>query len=202
MVSPALIPQVAYLDSELELSSLASARFSWSGGDYRGEPALGWDLEERLRALETEYEAYGLALYDAVFPRHSELREGLREAIVAAEREKSRLRFRLHLSLDLPDWVHALFWELLADPDRHLALARSPDTAFSRYLDARRAQGAPAPGRPRLLCAVSAPSDVARYGMAEIRRDEVLRSLEASFGELADAVEVAYLEPPTTLGRL
>jgi hypothetical protein len=194
--------QETYLDSELELSSLASARFSWSGGDYRGRPALGPDLAERLLALEDEHEAYGLELYDAVFPRSGELREGLREAIVAAEREKSRLRFRLHLSLDLPDWVHALYWELLADPERHLALARSPDTAFSRYLDARRVQGAPAPGRPRLLCVVSAPSDVVRYGMAEIRREEILRSLESSFGDLADAVEVAFLEPPVTLGRL
>jgi len=193
---------LTYLDSELELASLESARFTGAGGDYRGKPSLGPDLAERLLALESEPEAYGLALYEAVFPRDSELREGLRESILAAEREKSRLRFRLHLSLDLPDWVHALFWELLADPDRHLALARSPDTAFSRYLDARRAQDAPAPGRPRLLCAVSAPSDVARYGMAEIRREEVLRSLESSFGELADAVEVAYLEPPATLGRL
>lgn len=193
---------MTYLDSELELSSLESARFSWAGGDYRGRPALGQELAERLRALEDEHEAYGLALYDAVFPVNSELREGLREAIVAAEREKNRLRFRLHLSLDLPDWVHALYWELLADPDRHLALARSPDTAFSRYLDARRAQGAPAPGRPRLLCVVSAPSDTARYGMAEIRRDEVLLSLKASFEALADAVEVSFLEPPATLGRL
>lgn len=194
--------QETYLDSELELSSLASARFSWSGGDYRGAPALGADQAERLLALEDEPEAYGRELYEAVFPRNSELREGLREAIVAAEREKGRLRFRLHLSLDLPEWVHALYWELLADPDRHLALARSPDTAFSRYLDARRAKGAPSPGRPRLLCVVSAPSDVARYGMAEIRREEVLQSLRSSFGELADAVEVDFLEPPATLGRL
>jgi hypothetical protein len=195
-------PQATYLDSELELSSLQSARFSWSGGDYRGRPALGSRLATRLLALENEHEAYGLALYEAAFPRDSELRAGLREAIVAADREKSRLRFRLHLSLSLPDWVHALHWELMADPDLHLALARSPETAFSRYLDARRAQGEPAPGRPRLLCVVSAPSDIARYGMAEIRRDELLRSLKASFGELADAVEVAFLEPPATLSRL
>ena len=193
---------VIYLDSELELSSLESARFTWAGGDYRGKPSLGPDLAQELLVLENEHEAYGLALYEALFPRNSELREGLREAILAAEREKSRLRFRLHLSLDLPDWIHALYWELLADPDRHLALARSPDTAFSRYLDARRAQGAPAPGRPRLLCVVSAPSDITERGMAEIRRDEVLRSLEASFEALADEVEVELLEPPATLRRL
>jgi hypothetical protein len=193
----------AYLDTELELSSLQSARFSWSGGDYRGRPSLGPELAEELLALEGgDHEAYGLTLYEAVFPRDSEIRAGLREAILAAEREKSRLRFRVHLSLDLPDWVHALFWELLTDPERHLALARSPDTAFSRYLDARRAQGAPAPERPRLLCVVSAPSDIVRYGMAELVRDDVQKHLETAFGELADAVEVSFLEPPVTLGRL
>lgn len=196
------MPQMAYLDSELELVSLESARFTWAGGDYRGRPALGADLAEQLLELETDHEAYGLALYEAVFPRNSELREGLREAILAAEQEKSRLRFRLHLPLDLPDWVHALYWELLADPDRHLALARSPDTAFSRYLDARRAQGVPAPGRPRLLCVVSAPSNITERGMAEIRRNEALRKLEASFEALADDVEVEFLEPPATLRRL
>lgn len=196
------MPPGIWLDSELELASLASARFTWAGGDYRGKPSLGPDLAERLIELDTEPEAYGLALYEAIFPRDSELREGLRESILAAEREKSRLRFRLHLSLDLPDWVHALYWELLTDPDRHLSLARSPDTAFSRYLDARRAQGAPAPGRPRLLCVVSAPSNVAEYRMAEIRRDEVLRSLETALKPLAGDVEVAFLEPPATLERL
>ncbi len=62
-------PQVIYIDSELELSSLASARFTGAGGDYRGKPSLGPDLAERLLALESEPEAYGLALYEAGFPR-------------------------------------------------------------------------------------------------------------------------------------
>jgi hypothetical protein len=194
--------RVTYLDSELELSSLESARFSWTGGDYRARPSLGPDLAERLLALESAPEAYGREIFEAVFPRTSELREGLREAILAAEREKSRLRFRLHLALDLPEWVHALYWELLTDPDRHLALARSPDTAFSRYLDVRRSLGVPAGERPRLLCVVSAPADISQYNMAEIRRDEALRSLESSLGTLADSVEVAFLEPPVTLARL
>src|SRR6185369_6367626 len=54
----------------------------------------------------------------------------------------------------------------------------------------------------RLLCVLSAPSDVARYDMADIRRDEILRSLESAFGALADTAEVAFLEPPATLERL
>ena len=122
------MPRVTYLDSELELSSLEAARFSWAGGDYRARPSLGPDLAERLLALESEPGAYGRELFGAAFPKPSELREGLREAILAAEREKSRLRFRLRLSAALPDWVHALYWELLTDPDRNLALDRPPET--------------------------------------------------------------------------
>lgn len=196
------MPQVTYLDSELELTSLESARFSWAGGDYRAKPLLDPDLALRLLELETEHEEYGRALYEAVFPGYSELREGLREAILAAKREKRRLRFRLRLAPGLPEWVHGLYWELLIDPDRQLALARSPDTAFSRYLEVRQAQGEPPRDRPRLLCVISAPSDIARYGMAEIHREEVRRRLEASFAALAHAVEVTFLEPPATLERL
>lgn len=196
------MPPVTYLESALYLSSLCSARFSWGGQEYLGEPVLDHDRAVTLISLELEPEAYGRELYDAVFPAGSELREGLREAILAAEREKSRLRFLLHLSPDLPEWVHALYWELLVDHGRRLALARSPDTAFSRYLGVRRAPGVPTTRRPRLLCVIAAPSDLARFGLAEIRRDEVVRRLAAPFGMLADAVDVEILEPPATLGRL
>jgi hypothetical protein len=198
------MPPVTYLDSVLELTNLDSARFSWAGGDYRARPALGEDMAGRLLELELEHEheAYGHALYEAVFPERSDLREGLREATLAAKREKSRLRFRLHLGPGLPEWVHALYWELLTDPDRHLTLSRSPDTAFSRYLEVRQEQGAPAGQRPRLLCVVAAPSDLARFGMAEISREKVVRRLEASFAALSDAVDVVILEPPATLERL
>lgn len=196
------MPEGTYLDSALNVSSLDSARFSWAGRDYLGKLALNEDLADTLAALELEPEAYGRELYDAVFPPGSELREGLREAVVAAEQEKSRLRFLLHLAADLPEWAHGLFWELLTDDTRHLALARSPDTAFSRYLGVRRAPGAPATRRPRLLCVIAAPSNIEKFNLAEIRRDEVVQRLQAPLGMLAEAVDVVILEPPATLGRL
>src|SRR5215203_104185 len=196
------MPEGTYLDSALYVSSLDSARFSWSGREYLGKIALDDDRAETLAALELEPEAYGSELYDAVFPAGSELREGLREAVVAAEQEKSRLRFLLHLAPDLPEWVHGLFWELLTDSGRHLSLARSPDTAFSRYMGVRRAPGTPATRRPRLLCVIAAPSNIEKFNLAEIRRDEVVQRLEAPFGMLAEFVDVAILEPPATLGRL
>lgn len=196
------MPQVTYLDTVLELTSLDSVRFSWAGGDYRARPALGPDLAERLLELELDPDAYGRELYEAIVPAHSELREGLREATCAAQRERSRLRLRLHLAPGLPEWIPALYWELLTDPERQLALSRSPDTAFSRYLEVRQEQGTPAGHRPRLLCVVSAPSDLARFGMATICREEVMRRLEDSFAALSDSVEVVVLDPPVTLERL
>ncbi len=196
------MPEGTYLDSALYVSSLDSARFSWAGRDYVSKVALNEDLADSLAALELEPDAYGCELYDAVFPAGSELREGLREAIVAAEQEKSRLRFLLHLAPDLPEWVQGVFWELLTDNARHLALARSPDTAFSRYLGVRRAPGTPSAKRPRLLCVISAPSNIEKFNLAEIHRDDVVQRLEAPFGMLAEVVDVAILEPPATLGRL
>lgn len=196
------MPDGTYLDCSLHVSRLDSARFSWGGREYLGKVGLSEDLAEALAAEELEPETYGTALYDAVFPAASELREGLREAVVAAEREKGRLRFLLQLAPDLPEWVHGLFWELLTDHDRHLALARSPDTAFSRYLGVRRAPGTPATRRPRLLCVIAAPSNIEKFNLAEIRRDDVVQRLKAPFGMLGEAVDVAVLEPPATLGRL
>lgn len=196
------MPLGSYLESAYYLTGLRSARFSWGGREYVGEPDLDNERAVTLTSLELEPESYGRELYDAVFPPGSELREGLREAVLAAEREQGRLRFLLHLAPDLPEWVHALFWELLLDQGRHLALSRSPDTAFSRYLSVRREPGAPATRRPRLLCAIAAPSDLGRFGLAEICREEVVRRLEAPLNLLAEAVEVEILEPPVTLERL
>lgn len=194
--------EAAYLESKLHLTSPGSARFSWGGRDYLGEPLLDEERAVMLLSLAAEPETYGRELFDAVFPASGELREGLREALVAAEQDKSRLRLLLHLSPGLPEWVHALFWELLFDERRNLALARSPDTAFSRYLSVRQAPGLPAAARPRLLCAVAAPSDLGRFNLPEIRRDEVVRRLRASLSVLGEAVEVTLLEPPVTLENL
>lgn len=193
-----------YLDSELYLPSLDRACFSWEGGrSYEGAPALDYEWALEISALENDPDDYGRELSTAVFPEGSDLHRGFREAALAAELAHSRLRFRLRLSADLPAWAHALYWELLADPDpRRGALARSPETAFSRYTALSRGLGSPIAGRPRLLCVISAPSDIARFNMAEIDRSEVLGRLQASLGELSEAVEVEILEPPSTLSRL
>ncbi|HKV11903.1 MAG TPA: CHAT domain-containing protein [Thermoanaerobaculia bacterium] len=192
-----------YLDSELYLPSLDRACFSWEGRSYEGAPVLGYERALEIGALEGEPEAYGRELLGAILPEGSDLYKGFREAALAAELAHSRLRFRLRLSVDLPAWVHALYWELLADSDpRRGTLARSPETAFSRYTALSRALGEPIAGRPRLLCVIAAPSDIGRFGMAEIDRREVLGRLQASLGDLSESVEVEILEPPATLSRL
>jgi CHAT domain len=191
-----------YLDSKLQLFGPDRARFSCAGREYVGAVSLGEEVRQRLAALELTPEEYGRELYGAVFPPASPLREGLREAAVAAERERRRLRFRLHLSRDLAPELHALFWELLTDGDRHLALARSPDTAFSRYATVPRELGEAASGTLRLLVVVAAPANAERYGLAAIDRGEVLARLGRTFDPLRGALEVEALDPPATPGRL
>lgn len=190
----------SYLDSELYLPGAERARFSWAGHEYEGAPALQSDRIQELFALESTPDEYGRELFAGVFPAGSALREGLHDAILEAERAKSRLRLRLNLSPELPERIHALYWELLADPVHRLALARSPDTAFSRYSAVPRPLGTPTTGRPRLLCVVSAPRNVEKYQMARIDREDVLRHIEASLSDVD--VEVTVLEPPATPGRI
>ncbi len=191
-----------YLDVELYLPSLEQGRLSWAGREYLARPVLGPEQAIDLTVLELDPAAYGRTLYDALCPPGSALREGLREAIREAERSERRLRLRFHLSPDLPEWAHGLYWELLVDPDRRLALARSPDTAFSRYSPIARPLGRSVTGRPRLLCVISAPENIETYQMARIDEREVRGRLETLFASLGDEIEVSYLEPPATPARL
>src|SRR5262245_55458241 len=178
-----------HLDCELYLPSLDVARLSWSGREYEGKPRLDAEAALELGALEYDPMEYGRALYDAVCAPGSPLRSGLKEAVLEAGRAGGWLRIRLHLSPELPNWVHGLYWELLAGRDRRLAFGRSPDTAFSRYCGVACSLGEAISGRPRILVAISAPSDVARFGMAEIDREGVRGRLEAVFAELSGEID-------------
>ena len=189
--------QVAYLDSELDLASPGSARFRWEGRNYSGRPCLDQGSEEDLLASESAPDDYGHKLFNVVFPLGSELREGLRGALLTAERDRCRLRLLLHLSPNLPDWVLGLFWELLTDPERRLPPLLLAGHRLLRYLDVREAPEAPITGRARLLCVVAAPTNIKDSGLAEIRRDEVVRRLSADLKTIAGAVDLEILKPPS-----
>lgn len=191
-----------HLDCELYLPSLDVARLSWSGREYEGKPRLDAEVALELGVLECDPIEYGRKLYDAVCAPGSPLRSGLKEAVLEAGRAGGWLRIRLHLSPELPNWVHGLYWELLAGRDQRLVFGRSPDTAFSRYCGVASSLGTAISGRPRLLVAISAPSDVARFRMAEIDREGVRGRLEGLFSELAGEIDAEFLEPPVTLERL
>lgn len=190
-----------YLDSELYIASESHARFSCQGREYDDDTlALDDGLRWRLAELEHEPEAYGRQLFAAVFPQASRLREGLREALAHAQGIGHRLRIRLHLAPGLSGPVHGMFWELLLDPDRKVAIGRSPDTALSRYSTVPLALGQPANGRPRLLALVAAPENAERFQMAAIDRGMTHRRLEHAFA--AAGMDFEILEPPATPGRL
>lgn len=191
-----------YLDCELYLPSLDVARLSWSGREYEGKPRVDAEVALELGALEYDPLEYGRRLYDAVCAPGGRLRSGLKEAVLEAGRAGGWLRLRLHLSPELPNWVHGLYWELLAGRDQRLVFGRSPETAFSRYCGVAASLGKAISGRPRLLAAISAPSDIGRFRMAEIDREGVRGRLESLFAELAGEIDAEFLEPPVTLERL
>lgn len=192
-----------YLDSELYLYAPDEARFTCSGREHLGRPRLDAATLTRLRELELDAAAYGAALFDAALPPASALREGYREAVAAAERERRRLRLRLHLGARLDRRLHALYWELLYDAERGTALARSPETAFSRYSTVPRELGRPGSGPRKLLCVVAAPSDASRFGLATLDRTRLRHRLAAALQPAArPGIEFEMLAPPATPGRL
>lgn len=196
------VPAVRFLDSEYHLISPRYARFRCAGREYEGDLALDDELLIQLRALELRPDEYGHALFEALFPPGSLLRDGFREVLASAEREGSRLRFRLHLAGRIGIDLHALYWELLRDESRDLALGRSPETAFSRYATVPRQPGEPVEGKLRLLCVIAAPSNAADYNLAEIERGAAMERLAAALQVEPDSLQVDFLEPPATPGRL
>ncbi len=192
-----------HLDSELYLPNASHARFRCDGRDYEARDLrLDDTLITRLHELGYEPQVYGATLFDAAVPPGSPLRDGLRAALARAEESQLRLRLRLHLAPGLPTELHRVHWELLFDPDRKVALARSPDTAFSRFGSTPHAPRGPVSGRPRLLGVVAAPTDAARFQMAPIDDDDARQRLLAAFASLPDSVDFELLDGPATPERL
>ncbi len=187
----------SHLDSKLYVASREHARFSCAGREYEGRIQLDDELCAQLRVLELTPEAYGATLFAAVFPPASPLREGVRLALAEAERDKLRLRFRLHLARSLDVLFHTVRWELLCDPERKEALSRVAGVSFSRYSSVAHEPGRPTSRHPRMLWVVAAPTDAARYGMAEIPQQEATREFAKAVQALAGTMEIDLLTRAT-----
>ena len=194
---------VRHLDCELFLTARHQARLSVAGRDYSGRPALDQDLEDRLLEATLEPTRYGSLLFEALFANTSgDLLSGYRESLALARHQGRGLRFRLHIAATAPFPLHRLHWELLYDPGQRLALARSRQVAFSRYLGVPLDPGTVVVARPRLLVALANPHDLADYALPAAEPGELRRAIERALAPLADRVDYHILEPPTTVERI
>ena len=163
----------------------------------RGTASVG---PTELLALQLKPDAYGAKLAEQLFEDES-LRAEYDEIKAAVESGDLGLRVRLVVGPTVPE-LHALRWELLRDPGTGAPLATSENTLFSRFMASY--DWRPVRLRPRAelkaLVAVSAPSDLGDYGLAEI--DVVAEIERAEKGLAGIQVEVAGRDQGLTLAHL
>src|SRR5436853_4634553 len=140
-----------YIDCELYITDCDRALLRASDGECPGHPAFSKEAFQRLLQLKQDSVEYGSLLFYSLFPPNDRLLECYRKALAIARSANKRLRFRLHIDSNAPQELHKLDWELLYDPQERIALSRSIDTAFSRYLSVETAPPALLEIRTRLL---------------------------------------------------
>ncbi|MEE8526504.1 MAG: CHAT domain-containing protein [Thermoanaerobaculia bacterium] len=153
-----------------------------------------------LLALQDDPSAYGKALATQLFADEPVRMLWVR-AKTAAESRGLFLRIRLRIDSSAPE-LHALRWELLRDPESGAVLATSEKTPFSRFMVS--SDWRPVRLQPRsdlrALVAVSAPSNLAKYQLADVDLDgEIDRATAAMDGI---EVEIAGRDQPLTLELL
>lgn len=155
---------------------------------------------QALLPLLQDPRGYGQALADQVFA-DAQVLAYLRQVKTAVEAAGHWLRLRLLIGPTAPG-LHALRWELLADPDTGAPFATSERVLFSRFMLSQdwRAVRLRPKAALRALVAVAAPVDLADYGLVKIdAADESRRAQEALTGI---AVAVAGLDEPLTIEHL
>ncbi|HSN74095.1 MAG TPA: CHAT domain-containing protein, partial [Anaerolineae bacterium] len=113
-------------------------------------------------------------------------------------------RLRLRIDGNAPE-LHVVPWELLCQPASAgvpaLQLAANSKTPFSRYLAVPAAPGRPlTAARLKVLVAVADATDLLRYRLASIDREQELAALQAATAGLP--VELIPLDGPCTLAAI
>ncbi|MCP4654166.1 MAG: CHAT domain-containing protein [bacterium] len=184
-------PTTAYAELEIGLHRMETAtyqvelRFTDPGSEAEIPPARGtatFDPAELL-ALQQDPGAYGETLAERLFDDDN-VRGLYLRAQTAVEASGNFLRLRLLVAPSAAE-LHALRWELLRDPESKTPLATSEKTPFSRFMVSH--DWRPVKLRPRAdlkaLVAVSAPSNLAKYQLADVDRDgEIDRATTALAG--------------------
>ncbi|GAB4429184.1 MAG: CHAT domain-containing protein [Chloroflexi bacterium OHK40] len=143
------------------------------------------DYREPEEHTPTAIAGHGLDLFNRLFVGRLAL--AFQQAAAAAAARGRMLRLRLALDPTAPR-LHRIPWELMyfddsggVSPPR--PLAADPRIAFSRYLEsATFDEGRPIAERPvRMLAAIAAPTDLHRWGLAEINRAAEERDFRTRF---------------------
>ena len=179
----------SYCELEIDLQRLPSGeegpiyqaemRFSDSGADGgsgdegekpRAKAQIPLNLDELLE-LRTDTKAYSKALTVQLF-KEADLRTLYARAKTVAETQDSALRIRLRIDPNAIE-LHAVRWELLCDPESKGFITTSENTPFSRFMVSN--DWRPVKLRPksdlRTLIALSNPSNLARFQLAEVDID-------------------------------
>ncbi len=182
----------AYAELEIDLGRVGASAYQVELRFTDPEPGGGTERDEgekpraralaalepsELLALQQDAEAYGKALAEQLLGE-VEVAELWDRAHAVAESRGLFLRLRLRIDPSAAE-LHALRWELLRDPRTGEAIATSEQTPFSRFMVSsdwrpvrlRRRTGLKA------LVAVAAPSNLAKYRLAEVdARREIERA--------------------------
>jgi hypothetical protein len=141
--------------------------------------------QEALHQVEQDAEAYGLALFDALFT--GAVRSAYDRAIGRAEvSTEGRLRIRLAIGEGAGE-LRALRWERLhrRQGTQAVALAMSATTPFSRYTDVEFPKPQPVSERPlRLLVAIANPTNLESYRLAPVDVAAEVQTLVKALGDL------------------
>lgn len=143
----------------------------------RGQAQLSLD---ELLPLQPDPAKYGAALTERLF--ESEVVRKLYDKTKSSfESRDLKLRLRLSIGQSAPE-LHGLRWELLLDPETQTLLATSERILLSRFILSRdwRIVRLRPKAAMKALIAVSAPTDLAKFGLAEVdKQGEISRARQA-----------------------
>lgn len=180
----------------------AELRFDDAASEAELPPVRGLAPIDRQALLEHQLDplAYGKALTQALF-HDDAIHQFFDRAKTAAQAADLVPRLRVLVGPSAPE-LHGLRWELLRDPATASALATSERTLFSRFLVSH--DWRPVKLRPKAdlqaLIAVAAPTDLARYKLADVDLEGEVARAKASLSGIG--VSVAGQRQPLTLEHL
>ncbi len=155
---------------------------------------------DQLLPLQNDPDVYGRRLAEMLFD-DAGVKSLYQRARAATEAADLFLRLRLLVGPTAPELM-ALRWELLRDPDSDALLAMSEKTLFSRFMVSR--DWRPVRLQPKseltALVAVAAPSNLGKYGLAEVDLDGEVGRAEESLKGIR--VTVVGQDQPLTPKRL